>query len=74
MTREIRENLKNRGILVPGDDPSSLFPKTSGSRPKRAVMKTNGLRWMDSTGTRPEIPYEITRSNCKFFGHISTVF
>ena len=74
MTTDIRDNLRSRGILVPGDDPSRLLPHGWGARPekrpKRAIMRTNrgsDLRWLVGRSGKREVPYEITRSNGKVF-------
>lgn len=74
MTRDIRNSLNSRGILVPGDDPSRFLPQGWGRGPlkrlqrrsKRALMKvTSGsdLRWPTGSNGMREVPYEITSSN-----------
>ena len=71
MTSEIRDSLRSRGILVPGDNPRSLLPQDWGSkpqrRPKRALINTRrtDLRWPVGRNGKREVPYQITRSNCK---------
>ena len=84
MTRDIRNSLNSRGILVPGDDPSRFLPQGWGRGPlkrlqrrsKRALMKvTSGsdLRWPIGSNGMREVPYEITSSNSKFYLiHISS--
>ena len=75
MTGDIRNSLRSRGVLVPGDDPSRLLPQGWGAklqkRPKRAIMNTRrtDLRW-----PRGQVPYEITASNCKCFFFLSFFF
>ena len=73
MTGKIREYLRYRGLLVPGDDPSRLLPQGWGAksqeRPKRAIMRTNkgsDLRWPIGRRGKREVPYVITRSNSKY--------
>lgn len=77
MTGKIREYLRYRGLLVPGDDPSRLLPQGWGAksqeRPKRAIMRTNkgsDLRWPIGRRGKREVPYVITRSNSDVRGVI----
>lgn len=73
MTSEILNNLRSRGILVPNNDPSLPLCPDGGKkplkRPKRAIMRTNrgsDLRWLIGRSGKREVPFQITRSNCKF--------
>ena len=78
MTSEIRDSLRSRGILVPGDNPRSLLPQEWGSkpqrRPKRALINTRrtDLRWPVGRSGKREVPYQITRSNCKHIQYTYT--
>lgn len=74
MTSEIRNSLRSRGILMPGDnsrgclqDPTDK-PQEQNQRLRRALINTRkrDLRWpIGSSGDR-EVPYEITPSNCNY--------
>ncbi|XP_067040879.1 nematocyst expressed protein 6-like isoform X1 [Acropora muricata] len=70
MTSQIRNNLRNRGILVPNNDPRSPLSRCGRKkplkRPKRAIMSTNrgsDLRWPIGESGKREVPYEITGTN-----------
>ena len=74
MTTDIRNDLRSRGVLVPGDEPSRLLPQgwvaKPQKRPKRAIMRTNrgrDLRWLIGSSGKREVPFEITASNGKIF-------
>nr|XP_058971464.1 zinc metalloproteinase nas-6-like isoform X1 [Pocillopora verrucosa] len=61
MTREIRDSLNSRGILVP---PKRMAKPQS--RRKRAIMRVSGgsdLRWLVGSSGKREVPYYITSSN-----------
>lgn len=75
MTSEIRNSLRSRGILMPGDnsrgclqDPTDK-PQEQNQRLRRALINTRNrdLRWpvVGRRGYR-EVPYEITPSNCNY--------
>lgn len=68
MTSDIRNSLRSRGVLVPGDNPSRLLPQGWGAKPqkrRRAIMnvRRSDLRWPIGRNGKREVPYEITRSN-----------
>ena len=78
MTSQIRNNLRNRGILVPNNDPRSPLSRCGGKkplkRPKRAIMSTNrgsDLRWPIGESGKREVPYEITGLNSKLVVKVS---
>ena len=57
---------------MPGDNPSRLLPQGWGAKPqkrRRAIMnvRRSDLRWPVGRSGKREVPYEITRSNCKCF-------
>lgn len=61
MTREIRDSLNSRGILVP---PKRMAKPQS--RRKRAIMRVSrgrDLRWLVGSSGKREVPYYITSSN-----------
>ena len=64
MTREIRDSLNSRGILVP---PKRMAKPQS--RRKRAIMRVSGgsdLRWLVGSSGKREVPYYITSSNREY--------
>ena len=74
MSSEIRNNLRSRGILMPGDnsrgclqDPTDK-PQGQKPRPRRALINTRNsdLRWPVGRSGKREVPYEITPSNCNY--------
>ena len=75
MTSEIRNNLRSRGILLPGDNSRGCLqnptdkPQDQNPRPRRALINTRNsdLRWPVGRSGKREVPYEITPSNCKYF-------
>ncbi|XP_073254457.1 high choriolytic enzyme 1-like [Porites lutea] len=78
MTSEIRNNLRSRGILMPGDnsrgclqDPTDK-PHGQKPRPRRALINTRNsdLRWPVGRSGKREVPYEITPSNYNVRGVI----
>ena len=74
MTSEIRNSLRSRGILMPGDnsrgclqDPTDK-PQEQNQRLRRALINTRNrdLRWPVGRSRYREVPYEITPSNCNY--------
>ena len=74
MTSEIRNSLRSRGILMPGDnsrgclqDPTDK-PQEQNQRLRRALINTRNrdLRWPVRRRGYREVPYEITPSNCNY--------
>lgn len=74
MTSEIRNSLRSRGILMPGDnsrgclqDPTDK-PQEQNQRLRRALINTRNrdLRWPVGRREYREVPYEITPSNCNY--------
>ena len=74
MTSEIRNSLRSRGILIPGDnsrdclqDPTDK-PQEQNQRLRRALINTRNrdLRWPVGRREYREVPYEITPSNCNY--------
>ena len=74
MTSAIRNSLRSRGILMPGDnsrgclqDPTDK-PQDQKPRPRRALINTRNsdLRWPVGRSGKREVPYEITPSNCNY--------
>ena len=74
MTSEIRNSLRSRGILMPGDnsrgclqDPTDK-PQEQNQRLRRALINTRNrdLRWPVGRRGYREVPYEITPSNCNY--------
>ena len=74
MTSEIRNSLRSRGILMPGDnsrgclqDPTDK-PQEQNQRLRRALINTRNrdLRWPVGRRGYREVPYEITSSNCNY--------
>ena len=64
MTREIRDSLNSRGILVP---PKRMAKPQS--RRKRAIMRVSrgrDLRWLVGSSGKREVPYYITSSNREY--------
>ena len=74
MTSAIRNSLRSRGILMPGDnsrgclqDPTDK-PQDQKPRLRRALINTRNsdLRWPVGRSGKREVPYEITPSNCNY--------
>ncbi|XP_001629274.3 blastula protease 10 isoform X2 [Nematostella vectensis] len=53
--------MQSRGVATPWD--KNPPPRRGGGRSKRAVMRSNSMRWMSSDGRSGEVPYEITYSS-----------
>ena len=74
MTSEIRNSLRSRGILMPGDnsrgclqDPTDK-PQEQNQRLRRGLINTRNrdLRWPVGRRGYREVAYEITPSNCNY--------